>query len=63
MLMRVIRDEKGEDIVEHGLLVSLISVAALVTVRAIGPVVSSSFGPVAEALRDGADKLLNHVCR
>ena len=36
-------DENGEDMIEYGLLASFISIAALLTVRAIGPYVDAMY--------------------
>ena len=40
---RVLYEENGSDMVEYGLLASFISIASLVTIRLIGPLVNALF--------------------
>ena len=40
---RVLCEENGSDMVEYGLLASFISIASLVTIRLIGPLVNALF--------------------
>lgn len=42
-LVRLLRDDKGQDLVEYGLLGAFISIVALVTLRTIGPVISTLY--------------------
>lgn len=42
-IKRWLTDENGEDMIEYGLLASFISIAALLTVRAIGPLVDAMY--------------------
>ena len=39
-LRKLAHDERGQDLTEYGLLAAFISIAATVTVRAIGPLVT-----------------------
>ena len=45
-----IRDDEGQDMVEYGLLAALISIAAVLVVQAIGPLVSDLYVRVKDAL-------------
>jgi len=49
-LKRVLKDENGQDVVEYGLLASFISIAALLTIKAIGPLVNGLYEKVKAAL-------------
>jgi len=49
-IQRLLRDESGEDMVEYGLLAALIAIAALVTIRAIGPLVNAMYVTVRDAI-------------
>ena len=49
-LRNFLKDEKGQDIVEYGLLASLISIAALVTIQLIGPLIVPLYEAVEAAL-------------
>lgn len=44
------RDEEGQGMIEYGLLVALISIAALAVIVLIGPKLTSIFGNVYNAL-------------
>ena len=44
------RDEEGQGMIEYGLLVALISIAALAVIVLIGPKLTSIFGSVYNAL-------------
>ena len=50
MLFRLIRDEKGQDMVEYALLASFISIVAIVTLRLIGPLVNTIYVNIQTAL-------------
>ena len=45
-----LREEDGQDLVEYGLLASLLSIAAFFVVRAIGPMVHALFISVRNVL-------------
>jgi len=47
------RDEEGQTLVEYGLIVALLSIAAIVVLTAVGTSVQDVFQTVADAL-DGA---------
>ncbi len=49
-LYNFLKDEKGQDIVEYGLLASIVSIAALVTIRLIGPLIVPLYEAVEAAL-------------
>jgi pilus assembly protein Flp/PilA len=40
---RFVREEEGQDLIEYGLLVGIITVACIVAITAIGPKVGSYF--------------------
>jgi len=50
MLFRLIRDEKGQDMVEYALLASFISIVAIATLRLIGPLVNAIYVAIQAAL-------------
>jgi len=50
MLFRLIRDEKGQDMVEYALLASFISIVAIATLRLIGPLVNAIYVAIRTAL-------------
>ena len=41
--MRFVRDEQGQDLIEYGLLIGIITVGAIAAIIAIGPKVASYF--------------------
>jgi pilus assembly protein Flp/PilA len=43
LLRRLVRDEEGQDLIEYGLLIGIITVACIVAILAIGPKVGSYF--------------------
>ena len=49
-LRNLISDEKGQDLIEYGLLASFISIAALVTIRLIGPLIVPLYEAIEAAL-------------
>jgi Flp pilus assembly pilin Flp len=49
-LIRFIREDRGQDMVEYGLLAAFISIVAIVALRAIGPLVNGIFVNVQNAL-------------
>lgn len=50
MLYRLIRDEKGQDMIEYALLASFISIVAIVVIKLIGPLVNTIYTGVQTAL-------------
>ena len=50
MLARFVRDEKGQDMVEYGLLGSFVSVAAIVALRGFAPIIQNMYQLVENAL-------------
>ena len=49
-LRNLISDEKGQDLIEYGLLASFISIAALITIRLIGPLIVPLYEAIQAAL-------------
>ena len=49
-LRNLFRDEKGQDLIEYGLLASFVSIAALATVRLIGPLIVPLYEAIQAAL-------------
>ena len=49
-LHRFIREEQGQDMVEYSLLAAFISIVAIATLRAIGPLVNTIYGRIQTAL-------------
>lgn len=43
LVNRFVREDEGQDLIEYGLLLGIITVAALVGIQAIGPKVGSYF--------------------
>ena len=43
LIFKLGRDDKGQDLIEYGLLVGIITVGAMVAIRAIGPKVQKYF--------------------
>lgn len=50
MFSKLIRDEKGQDMVEYALLASFISIVAIATLRLIGPLVDAIYVDIQNAL-------------
>ncbi len=50
-LQRLLADERGQDIVEYGVLAAFISVAAVATIRTIGPLVAALWTGIIAALQ------------
>ena len=42
-IARFVRDEQGQDLIEYGLLVGIITVGAITAIQAIGPKVAKFF--------------------
>ena len=47
---RFFKNEDGQDVVEYGLLASFISIAALLTIKAIGPLVNGLYEKIKAAI-------------
>ena len=54
LLSRLIREEKGQDIIEYALLAAAISVVAIPTVPAIGTAVNSAYSNITDTGPDAA---------
>jgi Flp pilus assembly pilin Flp len=50
MFLKLIRDEKGQDMIEYALLASFVSIVAILAIRAIGPLVNTIYTNVQGAL-------------
>ena len=50
MLKKLIRAEKGQDMVEYALLASFISIVAIATLRLIGPLINTIYTAIRTAL-------------
>ena len=50
MLKRLFRDERGQDMIEYGILAAFISVVAVIAIKAIGPLVNALYVLVQAAL-------------
>ena len=50
IFMRLVRDEQGQDLIEYGLLIGIITVGAIAAILAIGPKVSNYFSTLNTAL-------------
>ena len=42
-IARFVHDEQGQDLIEYGLLIGIITVGAIVSIQAIGPKVATYF--------------------
>jgi pilus assembly protein Flp/PilA len=43
LLVRLVKEDSGQDLIEYGLLVGIITVGAIVTITLIGPKVATYF--------------------
>ena len=50
LLISLVRDDEGQDLIEYGLLVGVITVAAIAAITAIGPKVGVYFTNLNNAL-------------
>ncbi|HEY7501276.1 MAG TPA: Flp family type IVb pilin [Vicinamibacterales bacterium] len=50
LLDRLFRDDEGQDLIEYGLLVGVITLGAIVAITAIGPTVAGYFTDLNAAL-------------
>jgi pilus assembly protein Flp/PilA len=48
--MRLVRDEQGQDLIEYGLLIGIITVGAIAAILAIGPKVANYFSTLNSSL-------------
>lgn len=48
-LRSLLRDDSGQDVVEYGLLAAFISVFAVITIKAIGPLVNDLYVKIKDA--------------
>ena len=53
VILKFVRDEKGQDLIEYGLLAGFLSIVAVLALQAIGPLVEASFAVVRDALPGG----------
>ena len=49
-LVRLVREDAGQDLIEYGLLVGIITVGAIASIKVIGPKVTKYFGDLVTAL-------------
>lgn len=49
-VMNFLRDERGQDMVEYGLLAAFISIVAIAALKEIGPLVKGVFEDIKNAL-------------
>jgi Flp pilus assembly pilin Flp len=50
MLKKFFKDERGQDMIEYGLLASFISIVSLATIKLIGPLVAGLYDSVIAAM-------------
>jgi pilus assembly protein Flp/PilA len=43
LMVRFVREDQGQDLIEYGLLVGIITVACIVAIKSIGPKVAKFF--------------------
>jgi len=43
LILSMVRSEEGQDLIEYGLLIGIITLAALTAIRSIGPTVNGYF--------------------
>ncbi len=53
-LMRLWREEEGQDLVEYGLLVALVALAATAGMNALATAINSTFGTLGSKLNSAA---------
>ena len=49
-IVRFVREDEGQDMVEYALLAAFISIVAIVVIKAIGPLVNTIYTNVKDAL-------------
>ena len=50
IVMQLVRDEQGQDLIEYGLLIGIITVGAITAILAIGPKVANYFSTLNTSL-------------
>jgi len=50
LLARLVREDEGQDLIEYGLLVGLITIGAIVAITQIGPKVTKYFNDLNTAM-------------
>ena len=51
MWLRLVREDEGQDLIEYGLLIGIITVGAIAAIIAIGPKVANYFSTLNSNLR------------
>ena len=51
LFTRFVREESGQDLIEYGLLIGIITVGCVLSIQAIGPIVSGYFSSLLVALQ------------
>jgi Flp pilus assembly pilin Flp len=51
LLSRLLHEDDGQDLIEYGLLVGVITVGAIAAINAIGPIVAGYFEDLQNALQ------------
>ena len=54
LIVRFVREEEGQDIIEYGLLAAFISVVAWLTLQAIGQDVTNMYSDIKQSTKDAA---------
>jgi Flp pilus assembly pilin Flp len=50
LIRDILRSEEGQDLIEYGLLAAFISVVALITIKALGPIIIPLYEAVVTAM-------------
>lgn len=50
LIARFVREEEGQDLIEYGLLVGIITVAAIASIVLIGPIVAGYYSDLLAAI-------------
>ena len=50
LFARFVREESGQDLIEYGLLIGIITVGCIVAIQGIGPIVSGYFSDLLDKL-------------
>jgi Flp pilus assembly pilin Flp len=50
LVTRLVRDDRGQDLIEYGLLIGIITAGAVVSISLIGPRVAAYYDPLWDAL-------------
>jgi Flp pilus assembly pilin Flp len=51
LLARFVREESGQDLIEYGLLIGIITVGCVVSIQGIGPIVTGYFSDLLVVLQ------------